>query len=116
LILIGSRAPSAEKPVDPLRPEALAKNMRAFLLKGLPPILYEDRKDWGKQKLVTRGLEWKGAGEPLPKKQKSHKNHGVWRHVVVTAANPAVSLDVQIRDVNQVAPACRTFTTAVAMD
>lgn len=108
-------APPAKAP-DPLSPDALAKSMRGFIVKGLPAVLYEDRKNWGNQKLVTRGVEWKGDGKVVPKRQKGHKNHGVWRHVIVTPVAPDATLDLQIRDVTQVTPERRTFVTALAIN
>jgi len=116
LMLTSLPGRAADKPADPLSPEALAKSLRGFILKALPEVLYEDRKNWGNQKLVTRGIEWKGAGNPLPQRQKSHKNHGVWRRVVVTPVTPALSLVVQVHDVTQTAPDTRTFTTFLALD
>jgi len=116
LMVIALPGRAIDKKTDPLSPDGLAKSLRGFVLKGLPPVLYEDKKNWGNQKLVTRGVEWKGAGNPFPQKQKSHKNHGVWRHVVVTPVNPALNLDLQIHDVVQTTPDTRTFTTFLALD
>src|SRR5437016_1903327 len=84
-------------------PEALAANLRALLLDNIPPVLYEDHRQWGKQKLVTRGLEWKGSG-PIPHKQKSYKNHGVWRRTRFTAVKPRNNLRLEVRDVRQDGP------------
>src|SRR3954466_1375402 len=67
--------------------DALAGNLRGYLIEHIPPVLVEDHHHWGQQKLVTRRLEWKGQGKVLPQAQKSYKNHGVWRRIKVTANN-----------------------------
>jgi hypothetical protein len=96
-------------------PATLAANLRAYLVEQMPPVLHEDSQNWGAQKLVARGIEWKGKGI-APRAQKSHKNHGVWRRVRVTAVQPRQSLQLDIRDVRQTTPESKTFTTFLALD
>jgi hypothetical protein len=96
-------------------PAELAASLRSYMVEHLPPILFQDSRNWGEQKLVTRGIEWKGKGI-VPKAQKSHKNHGDWRRVTVTAIQPQRTLRLDIRDMQQTAPDRKTFTTALAMD
>jgi hypothetical protein len=114
LLLLPAAAAASPVP-DPGSPADLARTLRGFILESLPPILYEDSDHWGEQKLVTRGIEWKGKGV-LPKAQKSYKNHGVWRKVRVTPVTPHATLQVDIRDVRQVTPDTRHFTTFVGTD
>ncbi len=116
LVLAIGRPASAQLPLAVNGDSAaLAAQLRAMLLEHMPPILYEDHRNWDQQKLVTRGIEWKGHN-PIPQKQKSHKNHGVWRRVQFTAINPQHSLLLAIRDMRQDGPERKTFTTAVALE
>ncbi len=116
LLVLGSGQPvSAQLPPLADSPAALAATLRSLLLEQMPPILYEDHRHWGEQKLVTRGIEWKGHN-PIPQKQKSHKNNGIWRRVHFTAVNPQQSLLLDIRDMRQDGPNRKTFTTFVALD
>src|SRR5262245_54479295 len=96
--------------------DALAAGLRRLLAEHIPPVLIEDDRAWGRQKLVTRGLEWKDKGNPLPRAQKSHKNHGVWRKVKVTTVNPRETLAFDLRDARQAGPDRMTFTAHVAFD
>jgi hypothetical protein len=118
LVALGVMGPArcAEPPPDLSTPEGLARTLRGYIVQSLPPVLYEDSHNWGQQKLVTRGIEWKGAGNPLPKAQKSHKNHGVWRRTHVTPVTPAATLDLQIHDMKRVDPTRLSFTAVLAMD
>jgi hypothetical protein len=116
LAVLCCRGPSlpGQQPPDFSKPEGLARTLRGFIAENLPPVLHEDSRGWGQQKLVTRGLEWKNGGKL--KAQKSHKNHGTWRRIRVVPVAPALSLDVQIRDVRQDGRDRRTFTTLVGLD
>jgi len=96
--------------------DTLAATVRGLLVEHIPPVLLEDNRHWGQQKLVTRGLEWKGKGQPLPQTQKSYKNHGVWRRVKVTANNLRDTLVFELRDVQHAGPDSITFTVHVAFD
>src|SRR5438552_1327610 len=79
LLLLGNVPPASAQAPALVNGDAasLAAEFRALILANLPPVLYEDHKHWDEQKLVTRGIEWKGHN-PIPQKQKKHKNHGIW--------------------------------------
>src|SRR5437879_4713491 len=102
LLLLGAVSPASAQGPQIVNGDAasLAAELRALLLANMPPVLYEDHKHWDEQKLVTRGIEWKGHN-PIPQKQKKHKNHGVWRRVQFTAINPQNSLVLDVRDICQ---------------
>ena len=95
---------SAQPPAPPVplfgadSTEALAGNLRNYLVEHVPPVLYEDNKAWGRQK------------------QKNHKNHGIWQRVKVTAPNLKQSLVLELRDVQKPAPNRMTFIALVAFD
>lgn len=95
----------------------LAPTLRGILLNTLPSPLYENHEHWGVQKEVTRGLKWKGEGLDIhAERQRSLKNDGLWWRVTVTAPNLANSLIFDVRDVQQVEPEKKTFTTFVGFD
>jgi hypothetical protein len=97
-------------------PGALAGNLRAFLLKALPDPLYEDDKHWNLQKPV-RESKWRGQGIHVYREiREVPKNDGHWWKVRVTAPNPADTLILDLRDVQQPEPGRLTFTTFVALD
>lgn len=109
-----AQTPSLPTPLDPdSDPAVVAAQLRAYVLAHLPAVLYEHSDNWGEQKLVARGIEWKGKGVK-PKVQKSYKNDGTWRKVRVTAVDPQRNLELQIRDVRPAEPGRLTFTLFVA--
>src|SRR5437588_4628286 len=123
-LLLSSLKPAAHGQGTPPLPflnggsstDALAVSLRGYLIEHLPPVLLEDNRHWGQQKLVTRGVEWKGKGNVLPQTQKSYKNHGVWRRLKVTASNLRDTLVFDLRDVQRGGPDRLTFTVFVAFD
>ncbi|HKB39949.1 MAG TPA: hypothetical protein VKD72_26170 [Gemmataceae bacterium] len=96
--------------------DTLSATLRGLLVENIPPVLLEDNRHWGQQKLVTRGVEWKGKGQPLPQAQKSYKNHGVWRRTKVTANNLRDTLAFDLRDVQRASADTITFMVHVAFD
>lgn len=95
--------------------EKLASSLRGYLAEHLPPVLLEDKGDWGQQKQVARGLKWKG-NKAVPRLQRSPRNHGIWRKVKVTPLNPRQTLAFDLRDLRQAGPGRMTFTTFLAFD
>jgi hypothetical protein len=83
---------------------ALAASLRGYLAERIPPVLLEDRHNWGHQKQALRGL-----------KRKGHKNQGIWRKLTLTSINPPQTLVLDLRDARQVGPGRMTFTTFVAL-
>ncbi len=98
--------------------DALAGTLRGYLVAHIPPVLLEESHNWGNQKLVTRGLEWKGKGKLglQPQRQKAHKNDGVWRKVRVATGSLPDTLVFDLRDVQKPAPDRMTFTTFLSLD
>src|SRR5438105_722972 len=89
--------------------DELAGDLRGLLLKNLPQPLYEASPNWGHQS-TTRHLHLPGRrreGEP--------KNDGVWRKIRVEALNPAESLVLDLRNV-QNADGKVTFQVFAAVD
>jgi hypothetical protein len=100
--------------------DALAGTLRGLIVRHAPPVLYEDFDDWGETKSVARGIKWT-EGNLLPLPLKPHlmykeKNHGTWKRVRITAENMKDTLVVDIRNVEQVAPGCKTFDLFVSFD
>jgi hypothetical protein len=88
----------------------LAASLRAFLLPHIPKPLYEKRDNWNHTIEATSRIGWQGQGlETKPKIVKSQKNHGVWKHVLISSPNAAQSLQVSIHNVQQPEPGRTTF-------
>jgi hypothetical protein len=98
-------------------PDALAGNLRGYLIEALPDPLFEDTRHWGKQEWVTRGIVWRGKGLRIhPERQRQLKNHGHWWKVRVTADRPQDHLVVDIRDVSKPEPGVIHFTVFLSFD
>ena len=94
--------------------DALAVSLRNYLAARIPPVLLEDKHNWGHQKPTARGLEWKGH-KVLPRVQRSPKNQGVWRKLTLTAVNPRDTLVFQLSDPKQAGPGRMTFSVFLAL-
>jgi hypothetical protein len=94
--------------------DALAASLRSYLAQRIPPVLSEDKGNWGHQKPTARGLEWKGH-KVLPRVQRSPKNQGVWRKLTLRAIDPWHTLVLELRDARQVGPGRMTFTAFLAL-
>jgi hypothetical protein len=110
-------------PQDPLAllsngsPDALAGNLRGYLVQALPQPLFEDHKHWNQKKWVTRGIKWRGKGLRIhPERQRQLKNHGQWWKVRVEADRPADTLLVDIREVQTPEPGRILFTAFLSLD
>jgi hypothetical protein len=111
---LAAQTPVLPTPLGPdTDPAVVAEQVRAYVLAHLPAVLFEKNEHWGDQKLVARGIEWKGKGV-RPKVQKSYKNDGTWRKIHVTAVDSQRNLVLQIRDVRPAEPGRLTFTMFVA--
>jgi hypothetical protein len=98
-------------------PDALAGSLRGFLVRNLPPTLYEDNRHWGQQAEVAHGVRWKGQGLHVhPEVTYALKNHGRWWRAKVTADNLPDTLIFDLRDFAQPEPGRLTFTVHVALD
>lgn len=101
-----NQAVSAQDPAG----QNLATSLRAFLLPHIPNPLYEKRDNWNHTIEATSRIGWQGQGlETKPKIVKSQKNHGVWKHVVISSPNVAQSLRVSIQNVQLLEPGRTTF-------
>lgn len=92
---------------------SLAGEMRGYLVQFIPPVLVDEKYNWGEVKLVTRGLKWKGL---RPERQKSWKNHGKWRKLRVEAPNLRNTLIFDIRNVSSPTPGAVRFTNFISFD
>jgi hypothetical protein len=93
--------------------DALAGSIRGYLVRTMPTPLYESRINWGHTAEIARGLKWDGL---RPEVQRSAKNDGKWRHITVTALNPADTLIFDIRDLQNPEPGRITFTVFLSLD
>src|SRR5271156_6584228 len=93
--------------------DAFAGALRGFLVRSMPDPLYEASPNWGNTSRVARGVTWHGV---RPEVTYSPKNDGKWRHIKVTAINPADNLVFDIRDMQQPEMGRVTFTVFTAFD
>lgn len=96
--------------------DALAGSLRGFLVKAMPSPLYEDTRNWGKQKSVSE-IKWRGKGIHVhPEKIRVMKNDGRWWKVRVTADRLRDTLVFDLRDALLVGPGRMTFTAFASFD
>jgi hypothetical protein len=94
----------------------LATSLRTLLLPEIPNPLYEKRENWNHTIEAASRISWQGQGlDTQPKIVKSPKNHGTWKHVIITAPNVAQSLLVSVQNVQQVEPGRTTFDVVLAL-
>jgi hypothetical protein len=103
--------------LSPANPDALAGALRGYLAHNLPPTLYEASPGWGHTARVANGLHWTGKHLPLqPHLKYADKNDGDWRKVRVTAENPADTLLLDIRNLQQPELGRVTFDLFLSLD
>jgi hypothetical protein len=90
-------------------PDALAGSIRGYLVQNLPSPIYEARPNWG-HTANPHGLKAIGPGSHTP------VNDGKWKHIVVTAINPADNLVFDVRNLNQSEPGRITFDVFLAFN
>ncbi len=90
-------------------PDALAGSIRGYLVQNLPNPLFEARPNWG-HTANPHGLKAIGPDSHTP------VNDGKWKHIVVTAVNPADNLVFDIRNMNQAEPGRITFDVFLAFN
>ena len=94
----------------------LAVSLRTFLLPQIPNPLYEKRENWNQTIEAASRLGWQGQGlDTKPKIVKSQKNHGTWKHVIISAPNLAQALQVSIQNVQQPEPGRTTFDVVLVL-
>lgn len=94
-----SQAPSTEE---------LASALRGLLLTHLPTPLAHAEPNWGKQVEAIVGKNRNGS----PKM----RNHGVWRKVRITAISPEKTLQLHIRNVQQLDDRRTVFDLVIELD
>lgn len=90
-------------------PDALAGSIRGYLVQNLPNPLYEARPNWG-HTAKPHGLKAIGPDSHTP------VNDGKWKHILVTAINPADNLVFDIRNMSQPEPGRITFDVFLAFN
>lgn len=90
--------------------QRLAASLRSYLLPQIPNPLYEKWDNWGQKADAFNKIHWEGHGlNTHPTIQKVPRNHGVWKHVKITAPNLTQSLVLTIANVRQPEPGRTTF-------
>jgi hypothetical protein len=105
--------PSLPALLSPASTDALAGALRGYLVKNVPPVLYEDNSGWGRTKQTPNGVKWSGIHPHL---QYAAKNDGDWRKFQVVAPKLADSLILDIRNAQYPEAGKLTFDLYVAFD
>src|SRR5258708_30282613 len=98
-------APAAAQ--SDLAPSAaeLGTTLRSLIVPCLPNPLVEQEFDWGKQKRVAVGVEWKKEGILLkPEVLKKLHNDGHWRKIAIAADRPDQTLNLEVKNVETPEP------------
>src|SRR5262245_18826740 len=82
--------------------QELAASLKPLLLQHLPPPLTQTQENWGKQVEAVFG--------------RGKRNHGTWRKVRISAINPANTLTLDIRNLQQPTPNISTFDLVTGVD
>ncbi|MCI0641595.1 MAG: hypothetical protein L0Y72_10500 [Gemmataceae bacterium] len=93
--------------------DGLAALLRPIILDSLPNPLYEKRDNWGRTSLAPSQIRWDGLRPVVVKKP---KNDGTWRHLKVSADNPAGTFLFQLKDFQTKDANRQTFTAHAALD
>ncbi len=111
---VPAQPPGAPSPATPQA--ALAATIRAYLLRTIPPVLYESSPGWGRQAPAPSGIKWKGQGLGIhPQITKSARNEGNWRHVRVVPDNLPQTLTVELRKLQNPAPGHLVFDALLSL-
>ncbi|TMQ34092.1 MAG: hypothetical protein E6K70_09540 [Planctomycetota bacterium] len=96
--------------------DALADLLRNYLIQHLPQS-YEKTYGWGHTKSVATGIKWTGKGlDSQAHIAHGERNDGVWRKVRMTALDPAHTLTLDIRNIQQPETGRTTFEVLLAFD
>src|SRR5262249_11259041 len=97
--------------------DAVAGAFRGYLVKALPPVLFEESPNWGHQATVLNRIDLKGSGSKLHfEKVYTLKNHGEWRKIQVRAPSIPDTLIFDIRNVQRPESGRLTFDVFMSLD
>lgn len=86
--------------------DQLATTLKPILAGAMPGTLHEKIDNWGHQVMVPVGVKWRGL---RPQVQKSPRNHGEWRKLIISSQDLPRTLDVKIFDVKNIDAERQTF-------
>lgn len=112
---LASAPASAQSDLTPTAAE-LSSTLRSLMIPCLPDPLVEQSFDWGKQKRVPVGVQWKKQGVLLkPEVMKQMRNDGHWRKIAIMANHPEKTLKLDVKNVKTPEPKRLTFTVDLEM-
>jgi hypothetical protein len=79
--------------VEPAPSLPVAELIKPFLVKAIPPVLYEHSRNWGKTSRVPHAVHWHGL---RPEIKSTQRNDGHWQKVRLSPRNLAGTLDFRI--------------------
>ena len=95
----------------PSQSDASLAHAFAALIEFAVPDSYEKRKDWGKTKNITVGLQSKGG---KIRRRKKPVSHGVWKHYKIRLIDPEKNFQVRIDKLRAVDPGRIAFTLTLS--
>jgi hypothetical protein len=90
----------------------LAQSFKPLLVSSLPATLYEKTDNWDHQVMVPVGIKWQGL---KPQVQKSPRNHGEWRKLIIRGQDLKQTLNVRVYDVKTIDAEKQTFKAFLTM-
>jgi hypothetical protein len=93
----------------------LSEALRIYLLPHIPNPLYEKRENWNHTVEATR-VHWEGQGLKVrPRRVKTYKKDGIWKHVLISSPNAGQSLKLVVQNIAQPEPGRTTFDVVIAL-
>jgi hypothetical protein len=71
----------------------VAQMIKPFLVKAIPPVLYEHNRNWGKTSRVPHAVHWHGL---RPEVHSTPRNDGHWQKIRLTPRQLAGTLDFRM--------------------
>ncbi len=90
--------------------DQIAGLFKPIIRKSVPGVLYEKKDNWDHQAMVPVGLKWRGLKAEV---QKSPRNHGDWKKLLITAQDVERTLDLRISNLRNIDADRQSFRTFV---
>ncbi len=88
--------------------DQVARILKPLIVKSMPGVLHEKLDNWDHKAMVPVGLKWRGLRAEV---QKSPRNHGEWKKLLITAQDINSSLDLRLSDARNIDAERQSFKT-----
>jgi len=103
LCMLGSTVSARAQ--DPSLPQ-VAEMMKPFLIEAIPPVLFEQSRNWGKTSRTPHAIHWHGL---RPEIVKTPRNDGHWQKLRLSPRNLAGTLDFRMTPARTIDSERQTF-------